>query len=281
MRASKFQSTLSMAYFFANQGTTYTILRDQGYMFTTPKDAQGRNNRNYAELANMQPGDRVILNNNGLVAVGTVKSKNLDASMEEDFAKASNDAEKTEIWKEGKPGCRVEIDLELLPAKIRYQDFRADIEREQANLPRDDRPFNRNGVANQSTFWYLTPQLGELLFEMCGRREPRAPSRISVNGSAGSVGPPSPQPYVPQFEQRELRPEQAGFRKLMIETWGGVCPITGTRHQRLLEAAHFKDWRHHNGADAGMLLDARVHAALDAKLLTIALNKHRIPGACR
>ena len=97
-----------MAYFFANQGSTYAILRDQGYMFTTPEDAQGRTNRNYAQLLNMLPGDKVIVNDNGLVAIGRVVSKTLNAPMEEDFARAANDAENTKVWKKGKLGCRVE-----------------------------------------------------------------------------------------------------------------------------------------------------------------------------
>ena len=241
-------------------------------MFTTPQDSAGGTNRNFAELANMEADDTVIVNYGGLVAVGTVLGKGQEAPMQTDFAVAANAAEKTDHWKKGMTGLRVEVQLDLLPAKVRYQDFNDDIQREQASIPKDrDRPFRREGDAKQSTFWYLTAQLGELLLEICGKPAKGAASRVKAN-----VPPPPrlPRSYVPQFETREARPEQSAFRQLMLEIWGGRCPISGTRHPKLLEAAHFKNWRHHNGADAGMLLDSRVHAALDAQLLTVTLDEN-------
>jgi hypothetical protein len=127
------------------------------------------------------------------------------------------------------------------------------------------------GNAKQSTFWHLSPQFGELLMEICGRPVPHAKRQLGVAPSPTPT-PPPPTPYTPTFVPREVRPEQADFRALMLEVWNHACPISGTRHIRLLEAAHFKDWRFNNDAQAGMLLDVRVHTALDANLLAITLD---------
>ena len=258
-----------MAYFFANQGTTFPILRDQGYMFTSDEE---KNKRNYHALGRMLQGDKVIINDKGLVALGEVVSNRDKVPMAADFASLANAKEINEIAKKGTLGRRVDVSLQMLPKKIRYQDYNVHIQRVQSSISREkDRPFQHNGSAKESTFWYLTAEVGELLMEICGHRVRGAPSRV-VGNMPPPPPPPPPPPYTPQFERRELRPEQREFRELMFEIWE-VCPISGTRHERLLEAAHFKDWRYHNGSDAGMLLDARVHAALDAGLLSIALDE--------
>lgn len=250
------------AIFFANQGNTFEIVKNHGYMFTAEFNPDGKRNRNFKPLGDMREGDVVIINNGGLVATAMVLGSGCEEAMTAEFAKLANDAEDTNFWREGMLGLKVNVALDLLPEKIRYQDYREVILEVQRRSSRPkDSPFLDSGHAKTSTFWWLEPELGALLMEICGRPLPGALSRL-----------PKP-PYVPLFAQREVRQEQSDFRRLMLELWDGQCPVSGTKHERLLEAAHFLNWRHHNDAEAGMLLDCRVHAALDAGLLKISLNE--------
>jgi hypothetical protein len=64
------------------------------------------------------------------------------------------------------------------------------------------------------------------------------------------------------------------FRAALLDYWGGVCPLTGIRHPRLLRASHMRPWADCR-ADAerldvynGLLLAAHLDAAFDAGLIT-------------
>lgn len=64
------------------------------------------------------------------------------------------------------------------------------------------------------------------------------------------------------------------FRTALLDYWGGVCPLTGISHPRLLRASHMKPWAVCE-TDAerldvynGLLLSAHLDAAFDAGLIS-------------
>lgn len=64
------------------------------------------------------------------------------------------------------------------------------------------------------------------------------------------------------------------FRTALLDYWGGVCPLTGISHPRLLRASHMKPWAS-CATDAerldvynGLLLSAHLDAAFDAGLIS-------------
>jgi len=267
--APVFFSTGSMAYFFANQGSSFEFLRDEGYMFTTYFDRDGVKTPNVAPLENMEPGDTVIINLEGLIGIAKVISKVPDFPMTKEFAFATNKLEgrfrrpESAQWMAGMKGLRVNAAYEPLASKIRYQDFAVQILKAQAESPHSRQPFDINGNANQGTFYWLDMPLARVLLEIIGRPLPPIPSL--------PPSPPTPGPYVAKFASREIRPEQSAFRDLMIKIWK-KCPVTGIRNPSLLDAAHFEDWRYHNGETAGMLLNPLIHRAVDREIIEIKLD---------
>jgi len=259
-----------MAYFFANQGSSFEFLRDEGYMFTTYVDRDGTPSPNVPPLQNMEYGDTVIINLEGLVGVAKVISKVPDFPMSKEFAFATNKLEgrfrrpESAQWMAGMKGLRVNATYEPLKSKIRYQDFAPQILKAQAECPSPRQPFDVNGNANQGTFYWLDMPLARALMEMIGRPLP-------VISGPPSTPPEEPGPYVAKFASRVARPEQSAFRDLMLKIWK-KCPVTGIRNPELLDAAHFADWRYHNGEDAGMLLNPLIHRAVDRDVLQIKLD---------
>lgn len=75
-----------------------------------------------------------------------------------------------------------------------------------------------------------------------------------------------------RFASVEVRSDQAAFRRLVFEAYGGCCAISGCNVDKALDAAHLegRDWRQgHNEARDGLLLRKDLHALYDAKLLKI------------
>ena len=68
---------------------------------------------------------------------------------------------------------------------------------------------------------------------------------------------------------RASRPNQRGFRRALLEAYGGRCAITGCDVAEVLEAAHIADWRSENDPGAGILLRADLHRLLERGLLVI------------
>ena len=259
-----------MAYFFANQGSSFEFLRDEDYMFTTYFDRDGVSSPNVPPLQNMEEGDTVIINRDGLVGVAKVTSKVPDFPMSKEFALATNKLEgrqrkpESTQWMAGMKGLRVNATYEPLDSRIRYQEYAPQILEAQAACPSPRQPFDVNCNANQGTFYWLDMPLARVLMELIGRPLPatqRPPSTPSDE----------PGPYVAKFVSREVRPEQEAFRALMLKIWE-KCPVTGIRNPELLDAAHFADWKYHNGEDAGMLLNPLIHRAVDRDILQIKLH---------
>lgn len=239
-------------------------------MFTTYRDREGVPSPNVPPLENMGPGDMVIINLEGLVGVARVISKVPDFPMTEEFAFATNKLEgrfrrpESAQWMAGMKGLRVNVTYEPLPSKIRYQDFAPQILKAQAECPNSRQPFDVNGNANQGTFYWLDLPLARVLMEIIGRPLPAIPGPPPTR-------PEAPGPYVAKFASREIRPEQSAFRDLMLKIWK-KCPVTEIRNPALLDAAHFEDWRHHNGENAGMLLNPLIHRAVDRDIIEIKLD---------
>ena len=66
--------------------------------------------------------------------------------------------------------------------------------------------------------------------------------------------------------RREARPNQAAFRRALLDAYGGRCAITGCDVDAALDAAHVADWRNENDAGAGILLRADLHRLLERGL---------------
>lgn len=239
-------------------------------MFTTYLDRDGAPTPNVPPLENMESGDTVIINLDGLVGVAKVTSKVPDFPMTEEFAIATNKLEgrlrrpESAQWMAGMKGLRVNAAYEPLPFKIRYQDFSQQILKAQGEFPNSRQPFDVNGNANQGTFYWLNMPLTRVLLEIIGRPLPTTPG-------LPPLPPEAPGPYVAKFASREIRPEQSAFRDLMLKIWK-KCPVTGIQNPALLDAAHFEDWRHHNDESAGMLLNPLIHRAVDREIMEIRLD---------
>lgn len=257
-----------MAYFFANQGSSFEFLRDEGYMYTTYVDRDGHPSPNVPPLQNMLAGDTVIINLSGLVGLARVISQDPNFAMTREFAEATSKYEKKESnWKPGMMGLRVNAAYEAFNRPIRYQDFAPDILRAQAQSMGSRQPFDSKGNANQGTFYWLDTPLARALMKVVGQPMPEFPAV----GAPTPPPVPDPGPYVAKFASREVRPEQSAFRKLMLDLWK-KCPVTGIQNPELLDAAHFEDWRHHNGENAGMLLNPLIHRAVDREVVEIKLD---------
>ena len=68
---------------------------------------------------------------------------------------------------------------------------------------------------------------------------------------------------------KATRPEQAEFRKLLLEAYDGRCAVTDCDIPETLDAAHLRPWRKGSGVGDGILLRADFHRLLEAKLMTI------------
>ena len=241
-------------------------------MFTTYLDRDGRQTPHVLPLQNMDQGDKVIINFDGIVGVATVSSKVLDFPMSEEFALATNKYEskfqrpKSAQWMAGMKGLRVNASFEPLSSKIKYQNFAPQILKAQAESAGKRQPFDVNSNANQGTFYYLDMPLARLLMEIIGQ-----PLPVILGSGRASPVPEVPGPYLAKFASHEIRPEQSEFRELMLKIWK-KCPVTGIRNPALLDAAHFEDWRHHNGESAGMLLNPLIHRAVDRDIMEIRLD---------
>lgn len=257
-----------MAYFFANQGSSFEFLRDQGYMYTTYVDRDGHPSPNVPPLQNMIAGDTVIINLSGLVGVARVISNEPDFAMTREFAEATSKYENKESnWAPGMLGLRVNVVYEAFDRPIRYQEFSNEILSAQAQSTGLRQPFDNNGNANQGTFYWLDMPLARVLMKIVGRPIPEVQAITAPKSSTS----PDAVSYVAKFASREIRPEQSTFRKLMLDLWK-KCPVTGIKNPELLDAAHLLDWRHHNGEDAGMLLNPLIHRAVDREIIEIELD---------
>ncbi|RYF57574.1 MAG: HNH endonuclease [Comamonadaceae bacterium] len=258
------------SYFFANQGSSIEILKSQQYLFTTNHDRAGRQSANVADLQNMRPGDVVIVNVDGLIALATVKGAPEAYPMQADFAEASNRWDRprglADYWRAGMPGVRVIVEYEALPERIRYQDYSADILAAQAQCHEPRQPFSVVGNANMQTFYWLPTPLARVLMRIVGR-----PLLEPLSNHPEAPQDDTPGPYVAQFAPRETRPEQSAFRDRMIALWK-KCPVTSVQLHALLDAAHFTNWRYRNDDAAGMLLNPLIHRAVDRGLLKIELQ---------
>lgn len=261
-----------MSYFFANQGSSIEILREQHYLFASLLDRTGRPTENYKTLGDMEAGDTVIVNVDGLVGIAIVRTKREGVPMAADFAAASNawDAKRgitDGYWKGGVIGRRVDVDFEDFGAKIRYQDWQDELLRVQGRCPGKRQPFASNGAANQGTFYWLDTDLARVLMRIIGRPMPQVHATPAGKDDSDDASGP----YVAQFTSRETRPEQSAFRDRMFEVWK-KCPVTGTTNPALLDAAHFENWRERNDEHAGMLLNTLIHRAIDRDIMKITLH---------
>ena len=69
--------------------------------------------------------------------------------------------------------------------------------------------------------------------------------------------------------RRDARPNQAAFRRALLDAYGGRCAITGCDVDAALDAAHVADWRNENDVGAGILLRADLHRLFERGLLAI------------
>lgn len=76
-----------------------------------------------------------------------------------------------------------------------------------------------------------------------------------------------------RFGSQELRPEQAEFRKALINRYKGRCPISKCAVQAVLQAAHIIPFSENvplrNDIRNGLLLRADIHVLFDKLLLSI------------
>ncbi|MBS0454232.1 MAG: hypothetical protein JSS14_23270 [Proteobacteria bacterium] len=269
------------ANYFANQGSSIEILREQSYLFTTSRYRDGKFSPNFQVLGDMPVGAKIVINDGGLVGIATVRRHTDNAPMAEDFAKLTNawDAKhgvRDNFWKAGTLGLRVDVDYEEFGTKIRYQEHLDRLVAAQNKSHTKRQPFN-DSSANHGTFYSLTPEVAQVIADILYERTGNRHLPDSVLGGWSASGRPEVSvpsnahdgPYVPKFAPREQRLQQSAFRDLMMQVWNGTCPVTRTTMSELLEAAHFEDWREHNDAAAGMLLDTRIHAAVDAGIIKI------------
>lgn len=276
------------AVFIAHQGRSIKILREQKYLFTPaegmPDASTGKprsNAQNYETLSSMQPRDLVVVNAGGIVGIATVLNS-LAQPMPADFAGADDDVHALI----GHMGRRVNVAFEEFANPVRFQDWSDQLLAAQAQGPAiGNLPFAKDGqIARAATFYRMAEPLAGTLLSLLDRAVP------VVSNDPGAMSHATAAPYVAKFRQQEERPAQAAFRKLMVKTWGGKCPITGIATEGLLDAAHLvlddQDqvghggyrtgaWRTQNDKNAGLLLCARIHRAVDRGLVRLERSADR------
>ncbi|MDA3669883.1 HNH endonuclease [Burkholderia cenocepacia] len=98
----------------------------------------------------------------------------------------------------------------------------------------------------------------------------RGPARATAVGTIGEAA--RSDEWIAQYIARLIRPEQAAFRRAVLDAYDGRCAISGCDIQEALEAAHLhgRDWRAgHNDATDGILLRRDLHALYDRGLLDV------------
>ena len=90
-----------------------------------------------------------------------------------------------------------------------------------------------------------------------------------------------------RFTSVEVRPEQAAFRRLLMQAYGGRCVISRSQVSAVLQAAHIIPFSENielrNEVSNGLLLRADLHILFDKSLIAIhpATNKVAIAGELR
>lgn len=103
---------------------------------------------------------------------------------------------------------------------------------------------------------------------------------LMISGALAENADQNPTPFDPQDEtdaRRKVllevarRQGQRGFRKSLIEAYGGACAISGCAVLDVLQAAHIRPYTgpHRNHVTNGLLLRADLHTLFDLRLITI------------
>ena len=261
-----------MAFWWVNHKQTRNHEVRGGYLWSPLRNANGRRNQSYDNMALAQPGDIVFSYADGHIgAIGQI------------VAPASLSPKPTEFGSVGdywsNEGWLVDVQFSEASQSIRPRDHIRSI---QPLLPAIYSPIQANGHGNQGIYLAaISNALGELLIRLL---------RMEADPVFAAPLPEIPVPdeslladlneieetvQIPETQRLQLSKARVGqglFRK-QVMLLGATCRVTGVRDPRLLIASHIKPWKESSNEERlngnnGIMLSPHIDALFDAHLIS-------------
>jgi hypothetical protein len=261
-----------MAFWWVNHKQTRTHEVRGGYLWSPIRNANGRRNQSYDNMALTQPGDIVFSYADGRIgAIGQI------------VAPASLSPKPTEFGTVGdywaNEGWLVDVQFSEASHAIRPRDY---IDSIAPLLPAIYSPVQANGNGNQGIYLAgISDALGELLIRLL---------RMEADPVFAAPLPEIPVPdetlladlhaiegavQIPETQRVQLSKARVGqglFRK-QVMLLGSSCRVTGVRDPRLLIASHIKPWKDSSNEERlngnnGIMLSPHIDALFDAHLIS-------------
>ena len=261
-----------MAFWWVNHKQTRNHEVRGGYLWSPIRNANGRRNQSYDNMALAQPGDIVFSYADGRIgAIGKI------------VAPASLSPKPTEFGAVGdywsNEGWLVDVQFSEASQSIRPRDHINSIE---PLLPAIYSPIQANGNGNQGIYLAaISDALGELLIRLL---------RMEADPVFAAPLPEIPVPdeslladlheiegavQIPETQRLQLSKARVGqglFRK-QVMLLGATCRVTGVRDPRLLIASHIKPWKDSSNEERlngnnGIMLSPHIDALFDAHLIS-------------
>ncbi|MCB1543976.1 MAG: HNH endonuclease [Methylobacteriaceae bacterium] len=108
------------------------------------------------------------------------------------------------------------------------------------------------------------------------RSMPKSAEEIALADDALQIA----EGFERRFAKVEVRPDQADFRRALIDLYGAKCLVSGSRIEAVIEAAHIVPFsegvRFRNDVGNGLLLRADIHKLFDKFLISIRPEDSRV-----
>lgn len=269
-----------MAYWWVNHKQTRHHEVRGGYLWSPLRNANGRRNQSYDNMALAQPGDIVFSYADGMLgAIGKVIAPAALSPKPTEFGSVGD------YWSD--EGWLVDVQFSKAPQPLRPKAHLAAI---GPLLPAQYSPIQTNGNGNQGIYLAAIPDaLGDLLIQLL---------RMQADPIFASPLPEIPvpdeqllpdlrdienNPAIPETQRLQLTKARVGqglFRnRVMLRDQR--CRVTGVADPRLLIASHIKAWKDSSNAERldgnnGILLSPHLDRLFDAHLISFEDDGHML-----
>lgn len=243
-----------MAYYWVNQGKTFSEEFQQGILWAPTKSKIGNSLAHWDLLTKVQPGDIIFSYARQYLCAISVCEQ---GAVVTDHKPVSSSA-----W--GREGYQVRTKYQLLPKKIpKAYLVWAGLKKYCPDL------FDGKDYIQLKYLMPLDDATGKFLIKLSGLDEPEY-EHVFVDAVVASIPDQTEREAV-----RKSRIGQGKFRDDLINYWKGQCPVTGITSPELLRASHIKRWSDSNNQERldvfnGILLAAHIDAAFDAGLISFS-----------
>lgn len=267
-----------MAYWWVNHKQTRHHEVRGGYLWSPIRNADGRRNQSYDNMALVQPGDIVFSYADGQIgAIGQAAASACLSPKPTEFGAIGD------YW--ANEGWLVDVQFSEALQPIRPKDHMTSIE---SLLPGIYSPIQRNGNGNQGIYLAaISDVLGELLIRLLRMEAdpifaaPLPEIPVPDEKLLPDLQELQQNPSIPETQRIQLTKARIGqglFRnRVMLRDQ--QCRVTGVSDPRLLIASHIKSWKNSSNAERldgnnGILLSPHIDRLFDAHLITFEDDGH-------